>query len=161
MSEIIFVLNNVASPQRLVDSVKTAYSIESKIHVKAFIITKVSGMAAQTGLPEASKYAYKLGRPLIILPTLKDAIELLSPAKTILITKRSSNSRSLEDLEPTTEGVLMIVVSGSDGEFSKSELALGEHYHVPAFTYLTPSASIALSYYIVEKKIKEPKGEPT
>lgn len=154
MVDLVFVLNNVASPQKLVDSVKTAYGIVSKPRIRAFVVTKVSGMAAQTGLPEASKYAYKLGMPLIILPVLKDAVELLSPIKTILIVKESDNSMSLEELEPLAEGTLMVVVSGNDGEFSKSELALGEHYHIPGLTYLTPSASIALLHYIIKKKLE-------
>ena len=159
MVEIIYVLNNVTSPQRLIDAVKTAYSIESGPRIKAFIVTKVTGMAAQTGLPEASRYTYKLGKPLIILPTLKDAIELLNPARIILITKRSDNSKSLEDVEVSGSDTLMIVVSGSDSEFAKSELALGDHFHIPLFTFLTPSASIALSYYIIKRKLETPRSE--
>ena len=157
MVDVIYVLNNVTSPQRLIDAVKTAYSIESEPQIRAFIVTKVTGMAAQTGLPEASRYAYKLGKPLIILPTLKDAVELLNPTRTILITRKLDNSKSIEDVEVRDSDTLMIVVSGSDSEFAKSELALGDHFHIPLFTFLTPSASIALSYYIIRRKLEQPK----
>ena len=153
MVDVIFVLNNVTSPQRLIDAVKVAYGVKSKLPIKAFIVTRVSGMAAQTGIPEAGRYAYKLNKPLIILPTLRDAIELLNPKRTILITKKTDTSKSLEEISLNNEETLMIVVSGNDSEFTKSELGLGEHYHIPSFTFLTPSASIALAYYILERKL--------
>ncbi|OYT37690.1 MAG: recombinase RecB [Desulfurococcales archaeon ex4484_58] len=62
-----------SSVQKVLDFIKTIYVFEDFIPV----IVKPIGAGAQIGVPEAYKYAYRIGKPLIILPGLTDLRETL------------------------------------------------------------------------------------
>lgn len=68
MKELYMALYSPSSVQKLLDFLKTAYAVKSLIPV----VIKPFGAAAQVGIPEAHRIAYKLGRPLIVLPELSD-----------------------------------------------------------------------------------------
>jgi len=141
--EIFITLNNVSSHQRLLDAVKVVLS-SSNPFIKAFVITRASGMAAQAGIPEATKLSYRAGKPLIVLPTMKDAIELLKPSK-VLIYFESEDSAVFSEALITSENRVMFVVDGSDGGYLRSDLGFGDLVRFPGFrNQLPPSASIAL-----------------
>ena len=141
--EILIALNNVSSHQRLLDAVKVVLS-SSNPCIKAFVVTRASGMAAQAGIPEATKQSYRAGKPLIVLPTLRDAVELLKPSK-VLIHFESEDSVVFSEALITSENRVMFVADGSDGGYLRSDLGLGELVRFPGFrNQLPPSASIAL-----------------
>lgn len=68
MKELYIALYSPSSVQKLLDFLKTVYTVKSLIPV----IIKPFGAAAQVGIPEAHRIAYKLGKPLIVLPELSD-----------------------------------------------------------------------------------------
>lgn len=147
--KLIIVVNGVSSPQKLIDAAKVVYSFEHDL-VSAFVITKPTGMAAQVGIPEVGKLAYKLGKTLVILPSLNDAIDLFKPNAVYLIYK-SDTSIPLEEVEISEK--TMIVISGSDGSFSKNELAVGRCVYPRNFIQnLNPAAELALALYILSSK---------
>ncbi|MEM2757298.1 MAG: RecB-family nuclease, partial [Sulfolobales archaeon] len=70
---LFIVANNASSPQRLIDVAKVVYNFEYSNIINTLVITKPVGSAAQVGIPEISKLAYKLGRTLVILPSINEA----------------------------------------------------------------------------------------
>lgn len=144
---LIVVANNASSPQRLIDIAKVVYSFEYSEIVNTLVVTRPTGSAAQVGIPEISKLAYKLGKPLVVLPSINDAVELLKPSNVFLI-YRGDDSKPLETIEVPNNS--MIVVSCSDTGFTKGELALGTHVFPRYFNSgIGPVAEIALSLYII------------
>ncbi len=146
--EIIPVLHNVSSVQRLVDSVKTAYSLGAK----TFVVTKAYGGAAQSGVAEAMRISLKLNKQFIVLPDLDDVVELLHPDRILLLTY--DYSKDTIDLENMKElnGRILVVVSGSDPEFSSSELKLGEPvYFKDSPGKIGPIGELALILYTLAR----------
>ncbi|PUA33133.1 MAG: hypothetical protein B7O98_01460 [Zestosphaera tikiterensis] len=145
--EFLVVLNNVNSPSRLVDFVKVALS-NNKVKIAAVVASRVSGMAAQTGVPEASKYAIKKNKAFFVLPTLQEVIELLKPDK-VYIVVNSEVAKSLTEVKGEINGRVMLVFNGVEGSLSKSELALGEHIRIEDYEE-TPPAPVSLAIVLRE-----------
>ena len=125
-ARIIPVIHNVSSVQKVVDMARVVISLDLDL----LVATKVYGAAAQSGVPEAYRMLAKEGKGFVILPDLKDAVELYSP-KTVLIVDRD---RAAELVDPSTvprvEGTTMVVVNGSDTSFSPQELAVGRPVYI-------------------------------
>lgn len=148
---LVVVVNNISSPQRLIDVAKVVYNSGISNIIKAFVLTRVGGNVIQSGIPEVSKLAYRLGKSLVILPTLNDAIEVFTPTNVFLVSK-SPDSLLLEDLELSDD--VMLVFSGSDSGFTKNELALGRQVYFKGFNQLvSPVAEVALALYLINLKI--------
>jgi len=164
MVEVFVVLNNVSSPQRLIDTAKVTYSANMSF-VKGFIAVKVTGMAAQTGVPEVSRLAYKLNKTFIVLPTIKDAMEILKPTKTVMLVD-SEVSEDLSNLEISGNDRILLIVSGVENGFTKAELGLGTPVTIKEFTQLPPAPATAIALYILKNKIetqtkpKNPQNKP-
>ena len=69
---IYIIVHNVSSVQRLTDIARFILTYTMKQEVPLLVLSRVSGSAAQTGLAEVSKLAYKLGRPILITEGLED-----------------------------------------------------------------------------------------
>lgn len=144
MQEMLVVLHNVSSVQRLIDFVKVAYNLD----IKYVIVTKIGGVAAQAGVPDANKLAYKMNKSFIVLPDLKDAIELFSPDSVILISQQAEKEFSASLIEGKKK--VMLVFPGSESGFTKLELSLGENYRLPMFKgEVPPVASLAVISYML------------
>ncbi|MCD6324234.1 MAG: hypothetical protein J7L55_03910 [Desulfurococcales archaeon] len=146
MIEVYVGINNVSSPQRLVDAVKTILAFEAggDLEIKGVVVTKASGMAAQAGVPDASRLMYREGKPLILLPTLKDAVELLKPDMTLL-NEQVKDSAAVCELEVPPNSRVLYVVSGHEDGFLKQELALGTPVKFAGISrYVPPAAAVAL-----------------
>ncbi|ABP96419.1 MULTISPECIES: RecB-family nuclease [Metallosphaera] len=117
--EISVVLHNVTSSQRLVDFAKLVFGLD----VKRLVLTKVGGTAAQAGIPDVGRLALKTGKSLIILPDLKDAIELLGSRRVYLLSPLAD--REVDQLDLTQDSLL--VFSGIENGFTKIEQSLGEY----------------------------------
>ncbi|MGC9104855.1 MAG: RecB-family nuclease [Thermoprotei archaeon] len=140
---MILVLHNVTSTQRLVDTARLAFQ-----NGVMFVVTKVGGTAAQAGIPEASKLAYRLGKPFLVLPDLKDAVELLSPSKVFLVTNNSQKRLTSEDL---TDKV-MVVIPGTENGFSKFDLGLGDQVRIADVEVdQNPVVQASLLFYCLRK----------
>ena len=126
MRELYLGLHNITSSQKLIDFSKLAFNIK---YIKYLIITKAGGTAAQSGIPEVNKIAFKLNKPFLVLPELKDAIELLQPDITLLISQYAEKPLDFLKLEKYKK--IFVVFSGLEGSgFNKIEQSLGEHVKV-------------------------------
>lgn len=148
--ELIVVVSNVSSPQRLIDFAKLVYGLSNLR--SSLVFTRVSGMAAQTGVPEVSKYLYRLGKPLLILPSPNDVIDLLRPDKVLVIAK-TEISRDIEEVVSDLRGRVALIINGSDTPPPKTELSLGDHVMVRELDPSTPpQAVLAVMLYVITKK---------
>ncbi|BBD72829.1 exonuclease [Sulfodiicoccus acidiphilus] len=118
--ELLIGLHNTTSVQRLVDFAKLVFS--SSV-TRYLVVTKVGGVAAQSGVPEVNKLAIKSGKSFSVLPDLKDAIELLRPSAVYLVTAQSS-----ETLDPVAlkRERSLVVFNGVDSGFGKVDSSLGK-----------------------------------
>ncbi|WP_069806389.1 RecB-family nuclease [Vulcanisaeta thermophila] len=119
VNEVIAVIHNPSSVGKLLDSVRVALGFG----LRNIVITKATGSAAQQGVPEAFKLAIKSGATLMVLPDLRDAVELLRPVATYLLSTRG------EPLD-SVSGRSLLVMNASDQPFTPSELNLGRQVRV-------------------------------
>ncbi len=120
MEKLFVILYNVSSVHKVVEFVKTAYAFDNIIPV----IIKPIGAAAQIGIPEVNKLSYKLNKPLIILPELKDVIDVLGVKDNYMITSRG-NEISIDEIFDVN-GDVAITINGGDTDFTKQELEYGK-----------------------------------
>jgi len=119
-----------SSPQRLIDIARIAFYSDI---ISGLIIVKPIGMAAQSGIPEVSKVAYKLDKKLIILPSIRDLKETLVINDIIFIVDSSHNVPDLEELEMDFNNIMTIVIQGGETTFTKEDLALGRCAKISEF----------------------------
>ncbi len=123
---IIPVLHNISSVQRLVDTARVAY----QLGYKTLVVAKAYGGAAQNGIPEAYKLALRYEASLIVLPDLQDAVEVLEPDSTLLVTPEDPETLIGPGKSIKLEGKTLIVFNGGDTLFSPSELKLGKRIYI-------------------------------
>ena len=123
--EVIPLLHNVYSQQRVVEVAKVVYGLGFKV----FVVTKAIGSAAQAGVPEAQKLALKLDRAFIYLPDLPDAIEVLRPDKVLLVLPRKYAPTPVSEAVKSASGKVMVVFGGAEPGLTKRELELGIAVH--------------------------------
>jgi len=141
-------ITGASSPQRVVDTVKSVIAAGWD-EIKGFVVAKATGLAAQAGVPEATRLAYRAGIPLIFMPTLKDAVEVLAPDHVLLITQWE-NAEPLRRESFSEDSTVLIVVSGLDEDFPRQDLGLGKPYRIPGFRgRLGPAAEMALAIYLL------------
>ncbi len=109
------VLYAPTSVQRLLDFQKTVYCFNKHVPV----IIKPVGAAAQIGVPEAHKLAYKMNKPLIILPEINDLFNVLNVSKVYYLS-RNGRETSIEDIGIDDKTAIVIV--GGEQEPGKKEL---------------------------------------
>lgn len=143
----ILVLHDIASVQRLNDIAKIAFGLADYV----FVVTKPSAAAAQIGIPELYKTAYKKEKPIVVLPDIKDAIELFNPSTIITISYQYGEP--FNPLQMEIGYPLMIVSSGTDLGLSKREAFLGKPVRPPVGRDLGPVASTAIILYMLEKEL--------
>lgn len=148
LDNVVVCIHNVASPQRLVDAAKVVFSLGD---AKVIAASRVTGMAAQTGVPEVMRYAYKLKKSFLVFPTLQDVIDLLKPDEVLLLVPEGfPEAESLESKVAQNKRVLL-VISGSDDGFTRADLGLGSTVYLPGIKEFLPSvALIAISLWILK-----------
>ncbi len=153
LERIVPVLHNVFSPQKVVESARLVYGLGFKL----FVVTKASGSAAQTGVPEAQKLALKLNRAFIYLSDLDDAIELLGPSTVFTVVPPPYASEELTKdhvLDAVAKGRVLIVFGGSDPGLSRRELEKGLAVYPPGITGDVGSVGLlAVTLYYVSRVI--------
>ncbi|KSW12134.1 hypothetical protein CF15_05040 [Pyrodictium occultum] len=149
---VAVVVHDVSSAQRLIDMAKLVYGL-GFTHLVA---TKVYGAAASSGVPEAMRLALRLGRSFSVLPSVKDAVEILSPGRIVVVSREYG-----EPVDPWSyaeklagEESLMIVLGGIDAAPGRDVAGLGEAvYPVGSEGRLTPVAEAALLLYPLARRI--------
>lgn len=125
VARIVPVLHNVSSVQRLVDFARLVYNLG----LNELVVTKAYGAAAQHGIAEAGRLSYKLGKGLVVLPDLSDAVELMKPEVVLLV----DPERAEEDVDvnpPVNDGVMLVVFNGGEAGFAPHELRLGKPVYI-------------------------------
>jgi len=143
--EVIPILHNVSSVQRVNDMARLVYSLG----YETLVVTKAYGGAAQAGIPEAMRIALREGKRLIVLPDLQDAIELLSPEKILLVSRDYMEEEYDPYNPPRYEGRLLIVFQGSEPDFTAKEAKLGTPVYLKGVTRgrLGPLAEASIILY--------------
>jgi SpoU rRNA methylase family enzyme len=146
---ITLVLNNTSSPSRVIDFIK----IGSAMGVKEFAYTKIYGAAAQTGIPDAFKFAYKNGLSLIVMPTLEDYAETVKPDLLLLFTGKGEElSKVLGSDSNKDRKRISLVFDGSEAGFDPIERKLGIQVYIEDVPGGLPVLSeVSLALYILNR----------
>ena len=144
-------LHAPASPYIVIEFIKLISASIYKDHILP-VVTRPTGLAAQSGIPEAWRYAYKNNISLAILPEIRDVIEIYKPDETYIFYK-SQDSINIEELapKPTAETILIVLPSGEQS-ITREELLLGTKIFTTLFTKeINPLTVIGIIHILVEK----------
>ena len=149
---IYVVLHNVHSASKTVETAQVVYGLG----FSNFVVSKAEGSAAQAGVPDANRLAMKMKRNFMVLPDLKDVLEVLSTESPLLIvspmlTKERLDLDQFSKLTKSVERVV-IVVSGSNSSFSRKEMDLGECRSLDARVDIGPAGTAAILLYALSTK---------
>lgn len=139
--EMYIVLYSPTGIHKVVEFLKTMYLVEGFTPV----IVKPIGAAAQIGVPEAHKIAFKAGKPLIVLPELSDVSRILG-ASPVYYLSDEGEEKGFEEVFASS-GNVAVVLNAGDVEPSKKELENVKTVWVKNFPKGLPA--IALSGVIV------------
>lgn len=130
MNNLVVVLHYVLSHQRVIDFVATC----SALGADTILFTKVGGTAAQTGIPEAFKYAIKRNVKLIILPDLQDIKNIYNNSQLYFFLPKEYATEEFnidEFFNSIKNGIQPVLVFGGlEPGFNKKELELGKSVHL-------------------------------
>lgn len=147
--EVIPVLHNVSSVQRVSDMARLVYSLG----YQTLVVTKAYGGAAEAGIPEATRIALKEGKRLIVLPDLNDAVELLAPDKTLIVTRDYMEEEYDPSNPPVYEGRVLIVFQGSEPDFTVKEAKMGTPIYLRGVEgRLGPIAEASIILYSLKER---------
>ncbi|MDN5358435.1 MAG: hypothetical protein PWP76_278 [Candidatus Diapherotrites archaeon] len=112
---MIVVYHDVHSVAKLQEIAKIVFAYDN---VDLFVISRPQGAAAQTGVPEIHLAAAKRGKKILIVPDLKDVVELLKPKNVFIITKKAE-----KEFDPAEVGDGdMVVVAGTEPDATKFDI---------------------------------------
>ena len=154
LENVYVVLHNIHAVSKVVETAQVVYGLG----FSNFLVSKAEGSAAQTGVPEANKIAMKMKRSFMVLPGLKDVIELLGVERPLLITspvltKERVDLQALGEKAQSSER-LVIVLSGSTSSFSRKEMDMGECVGLDAKIDIGPAGSAAVILYGIVQSLK-------
>jgi SpoU rRNA methylase family enzyme len=149
---IYVVLHNVHSASKTVETAQVVYGLG----FSNFVVSKAEGSAAQAGVPDANRLAMKMKRNFMVLPDLKDVLDVLSTESPLLIvspmlTKERLDLDQFSELTNSGERVV-IVLSGSNSSFSRKEMDLGECRSLHAHVDIGPAGTAAILLYALSMK---------
>jgi len=143
------VLNNTASANRVVEVVKIARAYG----VSNVYFTRIYGAAAQSGIPEAFKYAAKHGIGIGVFPELGDLREIVK-GELLLLTYNG------KPIEGPPAGDYYLVIDGSDTGFEPLEARVGKKISVPGLPRGLPAtAALAVALHSLTRGTKPVEGE--
>jgi SpoU rRNA methylase family enzyme len=152
LKNIYVVLHNVHSASKTVETAQVVYGLG----FSNFVISKAEGSAAQAGVPDANRLAMKMKQNFMVLPDLKDVLEVLSIEQPLLITspvltKDRLDLNQLSDRAKSGERIA-IMLSGSNSSFSRKEMDLGECRSLDAKVDVGPAGTAAIILYALSMK---------
>ncbi len=156
LTNLVVVIHNVSSVHRVTEFAK----LIAGLGLKYVIYTKVTGAAAQQGIPEAFKIAAKQGSTILVLPDITDVYELIRPERTYFLVTETTHERQAvrlvdiidEILSLTGQGKkIVLVVNGSDLPFTPRETQGGILVKV-LNARLPSTAVLALALYEIIRK---------
>lgn len=144
---IYVVLHNVHSASKTIETAQVVYGLG----FPNFVVSKAEGSAAQAGVPDANRLAMKMKHNFMVLPDLKDVLEVLNVEHPLLITSPVLTKERL-DLNQLSEQAesgerIVIVLTASNSSFSRKEMDLGECRSLDARVDIGPSGTVAVILY--------------
>ena len=152
IKNIYVILHNVHSASKTVETAQVVYGLG----FSNFVVSKAEGSAAQAGVPDANRLAMRMKQNFMVLPDIKDVLEVLNIKQPLLITSPVLTKERL-DLDQLAEQAktgerIAIVLSGSNSSFSRKEMDLGEIRSLDARVDIGPSGSAAIILYALLMK---------
>ena len=149
---IYIVLHNVHSASKTIETAQVVYGLG----FSNFVVSKAEGSAAQAGVPDANRLAMKMKQNFMVLPDLKDVLEVLNIEQPLLITSPVLTKDRL-DLNQLSEWAksgerIAIMLSGSTSSFSRKEMDLGECRSLDAKVDIGPAGTAAIILYAISMK---------
>ncbi len=130
------------------ESVRVAYGFRG-LDVDAFIVVKSTGLASQIGVPEAYRVALRYGKPLVVLPSVKEVLELFRFDEVYAVLPGRHDLRRLDELDLKGPRCALVL---SGEEHGRSELP-AEAISIPELPVdAPPQAVIALALYAILKR---------
>ena len=149
--KVVPLLHNVSSPQRVVEVARAAYSLGYDI----FAVSKPTGAAAQSGVPEAQRIALKEGKTLVVLPSVESAAELLGAGTIVFVVPRKFADKPLEEVIKSIAGKgveqkILLVFGGAEPGLSAREMEAGERAYISGVENdVGPTALAVIALYVV------------
>ena len=144
---VYVILHNVHSASKTIETAQVVYALG----FPNYIVSKAEGSAAQSGVPDANRLAIKMKQNFMVLPDLKDVLELFNFDYTLLVTSPKLVKEHI-DMSQLAQRTLAgekiaIILSGSNSSFSRKEMDLGDCKSLKAKVDLGPSGSAAIILY--------------
>jgi SpoU rRNA methylase family enzyme len=154
LKNIYVVLHNVHSASKTVETAQVVYGLG----FSNYVVSKAEGSAAQAGVPDANRLAMRMKQNFMVLPDLKDVLEVLNIEQPLLITSPVLTKERL-DLGQLVEKAesgerIAILLSGSNSSFSRKEMDLGECRSLDARVDIGPSGTAAIILYALSMNKK-------
>lgn len=150
VNKIYLVAYAPSSPQRLHDLAKLAFSMSI---ISAFIAIRPVGIAAQAGVPEVFKLAYKLDKRFLIFPRLQDLKEIMNIEQVLLIT-HSDDIPDICEVDLNKNSIALVVQAG-ETPFTKEDLSLGTPVRLSDIdSYRSPNAVADAAIALVKLRNK-------
>ena len=151
LKNVYIILHNVHSASKTVETAQVVYGLG----FSNFVISKAEGSAAQAGVPDANRLAMKMKKNFMVLPDIKDVLELLAIENPLLIaspvlTKERLDLKQLSERTKSGERIA-IFLSGSNSSFSRKEMDLGVCRSLEARVDIGPSGTAAIILYALAK----------
>ena len=152
VKNIYVVLHNVHSVSKTIETAQVVYGLG----FSNFVVSKAEGSAAQAGVPDANRLAMRMKCNFMVLPDLKDVLEVLNIdhplmiVSPVLIKERLDTDQLLEMTESGER--IAIILSGSNSSFSRKEMDLGECLSLDARVDIGPSGTAAIILYSLSSK---------
>ena len=147
LKNVYVVLHNVQSPSKTIETAQVVYGLG----FSNYVVSKAEGSAAQSGVPDANRLALKMKRNFIVLPDLKDVLEVLNIEGPLLVTSPRLVKERIDLIqlqEQTKSGKrIAIILSGSNSSFSRKEMDLGDCKSLEADVDIGPAGSAAIILY--------------
>lgn len=147
LKNVYVVLHNVHSASKTIETAQVVYGLG----FPNFVVSKAEGSSAQSGVPDANRLAIRMNQNFMVLPDLRDVLEVLNIEYSLFVTspklvKERVDSKQLSELIGSGKRIA-IVVSGSNSSFSRKEMDLGECRSLEAQVDIGPSGSAAIILY--------------
>lgn len=126
VASLIPVIHNVSSVQRLVDFAKLVYALDLGL----LVASRVYGAAAQSGIPEVMRLAFKSNKSFLVLPDIGDVLELLRPDVTLIVTFDYAGELIDPFNPPVYSGRVLAVFNGGEPDFSTGEVGFGKPVYI-------------------------------
>ncbi len=93
---MLVIFHNFASQIKLEEMARTALAYGADL----IVVSKASGMAAQTGIPTVSRLVFEKGGKMLVTHSLEEALEILKPSEVYLITNLAEEALKKEEVKP-------------------------------------------------------------